>query len=108
MEAILSANHAQIHEAILEYEETYERSAGDLFQDSLYFDGVGTAVRQVLANPRFQGLTLDSPRRAVLGERIPGVTILRKCRDRAPRAPVRRPISVLGSGDRMAPPYLRT
>ena len=28
MEAILSSNHAQIHQAILDYEETYERSVG--------------------------------------------------------------------------------
>ena len=79
------------------YEPLLNAGGTILFHDSLFFDGVGAAVQQVLANPRFQGLTLDSPRRAIPGQRCPGVTIVRKVRSRRlPRAPDGHEISGLG------------
>ena len=50
-----------------------------LMHDSLYFDGVGAAVQQLKADPRFEVITLDSPRTGGYPpRRPPGVTIVRK------------------------------
>jgi len=50
-----------------------------LMHDSLYFDGVGAAVQQLMADARFEVITLDSPRTGGHPpRRPPGVTIVRK------------------------------
>jgi predicted O-methyltransferase YrrM len=50
-----------------------------LLHDSLFFDGVGAAVAQLRDNPRFECVTLDTPRTHGLpAMRRPGVTIVRK------------------------------
>lgn len=93
---------------LLCYEPLLKVGGTILFHDSLFFDGVGAAVQQVLSNPRFQGLTLDSPRRAIPGQRCPGVTIVRKDRDGVPA--LRMDSRYLGweVGDDFAPPLLRS
>lgn len=55
-----------------------------LLHDSLHFDGVGAAVRQLESSGRFELVTLDSPRNEGRGVRPPGVTIVRKKRAGAP------------------------
>lgn len=50
-----------------------------LLHDSLFFDGVGAAVVQLRHNPRFECVTLDTPRtHGSPTLRRPGVTIVRK------------------------------
>ncbi len=79
-----------------------------LLHDSLFFDGVGAAVRQLLANPRFQGITLDSPRHALPNQRCPGVTIVRKDRDGHPGLVMDKRYLGWEVGDPISRPYLRT
>lgn len=56
-----------------------------LLHDTLFFDGVGAAVSQLLAQPRFRGVTLDTPRHHEFNTpRCPGVTIVRKAAAGAP------------------------
>lgn len=59
-----------------------------LMHDTLYFDGVGAAVKQLAKDPRFELVTLDTPRTS--GEpprRPPGVTIVRKAAEGPPVVP---------------------
>ena len=78
-----------------------------LLHDSLFFDGVGAAVRQLLANPRFQGLTLDTPRHAAPEERCPGVTIVRKDREGHPKLVMDHRCLGWNVGDATSPALLR-
>jgi predicted O-methyltransferase YrrM len=78
-----------------------------LLHDTLFFDGVGAATRQLLANPRFQGLTLDSPRHEFPGHRCPGVTIVRKDREGQPELYLDRRYAGWNVGDPFSPPLLR-
>lgn len=106
---VLDSDHSYdtIMSELLLFEPLLNVGGTILFHDSLYFDGVGAAVRQVLANPRFQGVTLDSPRRAVPGERCPGVTIARKVRDGDPELRIDSRYLGWNVGDRQSTPYLR-
>ena len=79
-----------------------------LLHDSLFFDGVGAAARQLLSNPRFQGITLDSPRHALPAQRCPGVSIARKERDGHPELYFDNRYRGWEVGDSFAPPLLRT
>ncbi|WP_435018236.1 class I SAM-dependent methyltransferase [Tundrisphaera sp. TA3] len=90
------------------YEPLLNVGGAILLHDSLFFDGVGVAVRQVLANPRFQGLTLDSPRQADPGQRCPGVTIIRKERDGTPELQLDSRYLGWEVGDPYKPALLRT
>lgn len=50
-----------------------------VLHDSLYFDGVGLAVEQLMKNPRFEVVTLSTPRTHGRPDgRRPGMTIVRK------------------------------
>ena len=90
------------------YEPLLEVGGAILLHDSLFFDGVGAAVRQLLANPRFQGVTLDTPRRALPNQRCPGVTIVRKVRDGGPDLVMEQRYLGWEVGDSFAPAYLRS
>ncbi len=107
---VLDSDHSYetIMTELMLYEPLLKAGGTILLHDSLYFDGVGAAVRQLLANPRFQGLTLDSPRQAVPGERCPGVTIVRKERDGGPELKLDARYLGWNVGDRREPPYLRS
>jgi len=62
---------------VLDSDHSYETIIGELIRfepllvdggvilmhDGLYFDGVGAALKQIYSNPRFETVTLDSPRR---------------------------------------------
>ena len=80
-----------------------------LMHDSLYYDGVGLAVKQLRENPRFECVTLDTPRtHGVKGCRPPGVTIVRKARSGAPVLQVDPALVKVNVGNRLSPPVLRT
>lgn len=90
------------------YEPLLKPGGAILLHDTLFFDGVGAAVRQLLANPRFQGVTFDSPRRALPNQRCPGVTLVRKERDGSPELSIDSRYAGWHTGDTMTPPLLRT
>jgi predicted O-methyltransferase YrrM len=90
------------------YEPLLKSGGTILLHDSLFFDGVGAATRQLLSNPRFQGITLDSPRQAVPNDRCPGVSIVRKEREGHPELYFDNRYSGWEVGDRAMPPLLRT
>lgn len=76
--------------------------------DSLYFDGVGAAVAQLRGNPRFETITLNSPRTHgnAIG-RCPGVTIVRKILNGEPHLAFDEKFDGWNVGDPTAVPYLR-
>lgn len=79
-----------------------------LMHDSLYYDGVGLAVKQLRANPRFESVTLDTPRtHGVQGCRPPGVTIVRKARSGEPLLTLDSALTSVHVGNRLAPAVLR-
>jgi len=90
------------------FEPLLKEGGSILLHDSLFFDGVGAAVRQLLANPRFQGITLDTPRQALPGQRCPGVTIVRKIRDGDPALVMDRRYLGWEVGDPFSTPYIRS
>lgn len=49
-----------------------------LFHDSLFFDGVGLAVKSLQDSGSFEVVTLKTPRESEKGVRSPGVTVMRK------------------------------
>jgi predicted O-methyltransferase YrrM len=52
-----------------------------LMHDSLHYDGVGAVVRQLQENPRFETITLPTPRGKLdAGPRRSGISIVRKIR----------------------------
>jgi predicted O-methyltransferase YrrM len=106
---VLDSDHHYdtIMSELMLYEPLLNVNGTILLHDSLFFDGVGAATRQLLANPRFQGLTLDTPRREYPGHRCPGVTIVRKDREGDPGLYLDRRYSGWGVGDAFAPPLLR-
>jgi hypothetical protein len=76
--------------------------------DSIFFDGVGAAVKQLYNNPRFEVITLDTPRKSHLaGSRCPGITIVRKLSDGEPALKFEDNFKEWFVGDSTAVPYLR-
>ncbi len=78
---VLDSDHhySTIIEELRLFEPCLKVGGHILMHDSLYFDGVGAAVKQLGDDPRFEMVTLDTPRTS--GEparRPPGVTIVRK------------------------------
>ncbi len=79
-----------------------------LFHDSLFFDGVGLAVEQVYANPRFETMTLDTPRHHEYNTlRSPGVTLARKKRSGLPAFEFNEQHRGIFHGDVATPAVLR-
>ena len=84
---VLDSDHhyETIMDEIMIYEPMLRDGGLMLFHDTLFFDGVGLAVEQVYANPRFETMTLDTPRHHEYNTlRSPGVTLARKKRSGAP------------------------
>ncbi len=78
---VLDSDHhyRTIMEELIAFEPLLKPGGVILMHDTLFFDGVGAAVRQLRENPRFEVVTLDSPRtHGNPGWRSPGVTICRK------------------------------
>ncbi len=79
-----------------------------LMHDSIFFDGVGAAVKQLYHNPRFEVVTLDTPRKSHLADsRCPGLTVVRKLSDGGPELKFEDQFKGWFVGDRTGVPYLR-
>jgi predicted O-methyltransferase YrrM len=107
---VLDSDHS--YQTISQELELYEpqlRVGGYiLMHDTLYFDGVGAAAWQLYQNPRFEVVTLDTPRHEGRMEmRCPGLSLVRKIRAGKPTLRVEKPYANWQVGDVMAPPFLR-
>ncbi len=90
------------------FEPMLRRGGSILMHDTLFFDGVGAAVKQLEANPRFEVVTLPSPR--THGDpkgRKPGVTIVRKVREKGPAIEFERKYDGLFVGNPREPALVR-
>ncbi len=107
---VLDSDHhydTVMRELIL-YEPHLRTDGAILLHDSLFFDGVGAAVRQLLANPRFEGVTLDTPRHHEgHTARCPGATIVRKRRAGEPALDFDPRSAGIFVGNVHEPPLLR-
>lgn len=93
---------------LINFEPMLNTGGHILMHDSIYFDGVGAAVKQLYNNPRFEVITLDTPRKSHLaGSRCPGITIVRKLSDGEPALKFEEDFKGWFVGDRTAVPYLR-
>jgi predicted O-methyltransferase YrrM len=93
---------------LINFEKMLNVSGHILMHDSIMFDGVGAAVKQLYDNPRFEVITLNTPRKSHLaGSRCPGMTIVRKKSDEGPELVFEDEFKGWFVGDRTAIPYLR-
>jgi cephalosporin hydroxylase len=93
---------------LMVYEPRLAAGGAILMHDSLFFDGVGLAVRQLAANPRFEVVTFDSPRRTGRQDvRCPGITLVRKRADGVPSVRFEKAHSGVEVGDWFETPVLR-
>lgn len=106
---VLDSDHAYetIIFELIAFEPLLRPGGAILLHDSLYFDGVGHAVRQLMTNPRFECVTLPSPRTHEPPQRCPGITIIYKRRDGEPRITQNNALVGKGNGDPMTLPLLR-
>jgi hypothetical protein len=75
--------------------------------DALYFDGVGAAIKQLYMNPRFEVITLDSPRNhGKPNARCPGITLVKKISDGEPELNYEQAFHEWRVGDVTSTPYL--
>lgn len=80
-----------------------------LMHDSLHYDGVGAVVKQLSRNPRFELVTLPTPRgRATfhIWPRYSGLTVVRKIRNGLPMIEYEAEFKEWFWGDTTKPPYL--
>ena len=78
-----------------------------IMHDSLCFDGVGAVVSQLMKNPRFEVITLNTPRtHGNPQSRCPGLTIVRKLNDGDPLIEFEDKFSGWFVGDPLTVPYL--
>lgn len=78
-----------------------------LMHDSLCFDGVGAVVCQLISNPRFEVMTLNTPRtHGNPQSRCPGLTMVRKLKDGRPIVEFENKFSGWFVGDTLTVPYL--
>ncbi len=93
---------------LINFEKLLNEGGHILMHDSLFFDGVGAAVKQLYDNPRFEVLTLDTPRKSHLANsRCPGMTVVRKKSDEGPELTFENEFKGWFVGERTAIPYLR-
>jgi predicted O-methyltransferase YrrM len=80
---VLDSDHSYftIINELIKYEKQLRVGGYILMHDSLYFDGVGMAVEQLMTNPRFEVITLESPRTHGMATRSPGVSVIKKISD---------------------------
>lgn len=93
---------------LINFEKMLNEGGHILMHDSIMFDGVGAAVKQLYDNPRFEVITLNTPRKSHLaGSRCPGMTIVRKKSDEGPELKFENEFKGWFVGNRTAIPYLR-
>lgn len=78
-----------------------------LLHDSLSFDGVGAVVFQLTENPRFEVITLDTPRGVVPPYRLSGLTVVRKIRSGKPTVEYDPRFAEFYRSDPVAGPFIR-
>jgi predicted O-methyltransferase YrrM len=80
---VLDSDHryGTVMRELIKYEKYLKPGGYILMHDSLFYDGVGMAVEQLMTNPRFEAVTLESPRTHGAGTRCPGVTVVKKISD---------------------------
>lgn len=78
---VLDSDHSYgtIIRELLRFEPQLKVGGFILMHDSIYFDGVGYAVIQLMQSSRFEVVTLPTPRTNGIGSRSPGLSIIRKC-----------------------------
>ncbi len=93
---------------LINFERMLNAGGHILMHDSIFFDGVGAAVKQLCNNPRFEVITLNTPRKSHLADtRCPGMTIVRKKSDEGPELKFENEFKGWFVGERTAIPYLR-
>jgi len=65
---------------IIRFEPLLKENGLLVLHDTVYYDGVALAVKQLMENSRFELVTLPSPRDHGINTRPPGVTVVRKIR----------------------------
>jgi predicted O-methyltransferase YrrM len=97
---------------VLRFEPKLKVGGFMLLHDSMYFDGVGLVVEQLHENPRFDVITLPTPRNHgdLTSSRCPGMSLVRKLSDDPAAALKLRPenlgVNVLSEGGNMQISYL--
>ncbi|GAA6615454.1 class I SAM-dependent methyltransferase [Scytonema sp. NUACC26] len=106
---VLDSDHSYktIMWELIHFEKYLKVGGHILMHDSLYFDGVGAAVKQLYRNPRFEVITLNSPRTHGNDTRCPGVTIVRKIAEGHPALEYEQEFDDWVIGDASTTPYLR-
>lgn len=107
---ILDSDHSYktIMQELIKYERLLKVGGYILMHDSLYFDGVGAAVMQLYQNPRFEVVTLDSPRTHDNPRvRCPGFSIVRKISAGSPNLEYNSEFDDWNVGERESSPFLR-
>jgi len=106
---VLDAEHSYrtaMRELIL-YEPQLENGGVILMHDSLFYDGVGASVGQLVRNPRFEVVTLQSPRNLGSADlRCPGISIVRKVTGGEPKLEYEEKYDAWKLGSISAPPFL--
>jgi predicted O-methyltransferase YrrM len=93
---------------LINFERMLNTGGHILMHDSIFFDGVGAAVKQLYDNPRFEVITLNTPRKSHLADtRCPGMTIVRKKSAEGPELKFENEFKGWFVGERTAIPYLR-
>jgi predicted O-methyltransferase YrrM len=78
-----------------------------LMHDTLFYDGVGAAVKPLYQNPRFEVVTFSSPRNHNDPElRCPGISIIKKIAEGAPELTYEESFDGWVIGDARSAPYL--
>jgi hypothetical protein len=107
---ILDSDHSYrtVMQELIKYEKLLKVGGYILMHDSLYFDGVGAAVMQLYQNPRFEVVTLNSPRTHENPRvRCPGFTIVRKILEGCPNLEYNSEFDNWNVGNRESSPFLR-
>lgn len=69
---------------IMNFEKFLKPGGYILMHDSIYFEGVKAVVKQLTRNPRFEVVTLNTPRTHGTNQPCPGLSVVRKIRDGEP------------------------
>jgi len=93
--------YAQVVGQINRFAPTLRNGGHLLIRNSLYFDGVGLAVKALAKTGDYEVATMPTPRRHGRGSRCPGVTLARKIRATAGESIVVDPAH-LDAGDCLA------
>lgn len=107
---VLDSDHHYntVMEELIAFEPMLRKGGVILMHDTLFFDGVGAAVKQLQRNPRFEVVTLDSPRtHGRPKHRRPGVTIVRKAKIKGPPLVFESQYDGLFDGNTVEPALLR-